>query len=215
MQRMRVEFSRGEEAKFASHLDLMRAWPRALRRAGLPLGYSEGFTPRPRISLAAPLPVGVTGSAELMDVFLKRRVSSLTFLKGLNAQCPPGLAVHTAEEVPLSLPSLQSLVRAADYVIQGPAGTEANAIRRAIAGLLQAREVPWEHARDTGVRRYDLRPLVQELELEEWSKDSFTISMRLRMDAHGTGRPDQVTAALGVGEAYTSIHRRRIILAQP
>ncbi len=68
MQRLRTSFSRGEELKFLSHLDLMRLWERAFRRAGISLASSEGFTPHPRISLAAPLSVGTTGQAELMDV---------------------------------------------------------------------------------------------------------------------------------------------------
>jgi radical SAM-linked protein len=72
MQRLRLKFGRGEDLKFLSHLDLMRLWERALRRAGLPLAYSEGFTPHPQIALAAPLLVGVTSDAELMDVSLSR-----------------------------------------------------------------------------------------------------------------------------------------------
>ena len=60
MLRLRIKFSRGEQLKFLSHLDLMRLWERALRRAGINPAYSEGFSPHPRISLAAPLAVGVT-----------------------------------------------------------------------------------------------------------------------------------------------------------
>ena len=66
MHRLRLKFSRGEKLKYLSHLDLMRLWERALRRAGLPAAYSEGFSPHPRISLASPLAVGVTSRAELM-----------------------------------------------------------------------------------------------------------------------------------------------------
>ena len=80
MHRLRLKFSRGEQLKFLSHLDLMRLWERAFRRAGMELAYSEGFSPHPRISLAAPLSVGITSIAELMDVFLEppyyRRLSS-------------------------------------------------------------------------------------------------------------------------------------------
>lgn len=214
MPRMRLEFNRGEEAKFASHLDLMRSWHRTFRRSGLPLAYSEGFNPRPRISLAAPLPVGVTSTAELMDVHLTRRIFSLTLLKALAPQCPPGLSVRSAEEVPLSLPSLQSLVRGAEYTVRGPAGTSAEEIRQAICRLLESPEIPWKHKRDTSVRQYDLRPLVQELSLARWDQEGFAVTMRLRMDEQGAGRPDQVMAALGLRDAYSSIERTRIILAR-
>jgi len=75
MQRLRIKFSRGEEIKYISHLDLMRCWERALKRADVPLMYSEGFSPHPRISLAAPLALGVTSEAELMDITVSRWVS--------------------------------------------------------------------------------------------------------------------------------------------
>ena len=64
MQRLRIRFSRGEEIKYISHLDIMRMWERVLRRAELPLAYSEGFSHHPRISLAVPLAIGVTSDAE-------------------------------------------------------------------------------------------------------------------------------------------------------
>ncbi len=213
-QRMRLEFSRADEAKFASHLDLIRAWHRAMRRASIPLAYSEGYTPHPRISLAAPLPVGVTSAAEMMDVYLSRRMSSLTFVKGLSAQCPPGLSVLAAEEVPLSLPSLQSLVRSAEYEVTCPTAVSTGAVRNSIQAFLDAETFPWEHRRDTGVRQYDLRPLVFNLTLEEWTPEGFKVSMHLRLDTQGAGRPDQVIAALGFGEEYTSIHRTRIHLSE-
>ena len=93
MQRLRLKFGRGEELKFLSHLDLMRLWERALRRAELPLAYSEGFTPHPRVALAAPLSVGVTSEAELMDVFLSRWVAPQSFVTQAKKQLPQGLKI--------------------------------------------------------------------------------------------------------------------------
>src|SRR4030043_377355 len=90
MQRLRLKFSRGEELKFLSHLELMRLWERAIRRAGLPLAYSEGFTPHPQIALAAPLSVGVTSQAELMDVILSRWMPPQSFTAQIEQQLPPG-----------------------------------------------------------------------------------------------------------------------------
>ena len=84
MPRLRVRFGRGPEVKFISHLDVMRFWERAFRRARIPLAYSEGFSPHPRISLAAPLPVGVTSEAELMDVMVSRWISPQWFTDTVN-----------------------------------------------------------------------------------------------------------------------------------
>ncbi len=66
MYRLRLRFCRGEEVKFISHLDIMRLWQRAFLRAGIPIAYSEGFSPHPRISLAAPLPLGITSEAVIL-----------------------------------------------------------------------------------------------------------------------------------------------------
>ncbi len=115
MQRLRIKFSRGEEIKYISHLDLMRLWERALRRSGVPIAYSQGFSPRPKISLAAPLAVGVTSEGELMALFMARRVSPQFFIKAVSQQLPPGIEVLEVQEIGLRVPSLQSQVRYAEY----------------------------------------------------------------------------------------------------
>src|SRR3712207_3307448 len=110
-QRLRVTFARGDLLRYITHLDLMRAWERAIKRAGLPIAYSEGFTRHPQLALAAPLPVGATAEGELMDVFLEERTDPGEFQERLAVQTPPGLTIERVEEVALQLPSLQSLVR--------------------------------------------------------------------------------------------------------
>src|SRR5829696_6634261 len=110
-QRLRVTFSRGDLLRYITHLDLMRAWERALKRAALPVAYSEGFTRHPQIQLAAPLPVGATAMGELMDVFLDEPMQPHEFKARLRRQTPPGLTVVDVQEAPLAWPSLQSLVR--------------------------------------------------------------------------------------------------------
>src|SRR4030042_929087 len=110
MQRLRLRFSRGDEVKYVSHLDLMRLWERALRRAGIALAYSEGFSPHPRLSLAAPLPLGVTSEAELMDVFCTKWVSPHFLATAVSRQLPPGMEILQVQQVALTQPSLQSLV---------------------------------------------------------------------------------------------------------
>ena len=93
MQRLRIRFSRGEEIKYISHLDLLRLWQRALVRADIPLAYSEGFNPHPRMSLAVPLALGVTGEAELMDIFLAKWSSPHSFESAIGRQLPKGNVV--------------------------------------------------------------------------------------------------------------------------
>ena len=107
MYRLRVKFSRGEEIKYISHLDIMRLWQRALHRAGVSLAYSEGYTPHPRISLAAPLALGVTSEAELMDVFCTRPVSPHWFTTAAGQQVPRGIGILQVYPIALLLPPQQ------------------------------------------------------------------------------------------------------------
>ena len=214
VQRLRVTFARGEEVKYITHLDLMRFWERALRRAAIPLAYSQGFSPSPRISLAAPLPVGVTSSGELMDVFLAQRVTPHHFIKAVSQQLPAGIAIQETREVGLGLPSLQSQVRWSDYQVDVPTDRPAEDVQAAVARFLAADSLPWQHQRDREVRHYDLRPLAHDLRLERLADALCTLAMRLRTDSQASGRAEQVTAALGFSQPPLRIHRRKLILEE-
>ncbi len=212
MQRLRVRHSRGEEIKFISHLDMMRLWERALRRAGIPLAYSEGFSPHPRLSLAAPLPVGVTGEAELMDVFLTRIVSPHWFTLAVGQQLPQGIEILGVYQVAPSMPSLQSQIRYAEYRVEVESEKRPEEIKLAISALLSVEHLPWHHQRDTVQRSYDLRALIDGLWFIDWREQQGTIGMRLCCDSHASGRPEQVISALGLSSYPSTIHRTRLIL---
>jgi radical SAM-linked protein len=210
MQRLRVRFLRGEELKFISHLDMMRLWQRALRRAGMPLAYSEGFNPHPRLSLAAPLQIGVTSEAELMDIFFAGWVSPHFFTMAIGQQLPHGVEVQGAHVIAVNAASLQSLVRFAEYRVV--MSMEFPDMEARIAELLSLETLPWQHHRDTGPRSYDLRALIDALWLVDCQPDCFTLGMILRCDSRGSGRPEQVTAVLGLKDFPESIHRTRLVL---
>jgi len=212
MQRLRVRFSRGEEIKFISHLDIMRLWERALHRAQIPLAYSEGFSPHPRLSLAVPLAVGVTSEAELMDVFVSKLVSPHWFSGAVSQQLPVGIGVLGVYQIGLNMPSLQSQVRYAEYRVKVETSDGPKDVASAVATLLSTEHLPWSHQRDTGRRNYDLRALIDDLWLVDWSQPSGTIGMRLRCDSGGSGRPEQVALALGFANYPQSIHRTKLIL---
>jgi radical SAM-linked protein len=212
MQRLRIRFSRGEELKFISHLDIMRLWQRALHRAGIPLAYTEGFSPHPRISLAAPLAVGVTSQAELMDIFCTRWVSPHFFTNAVGQQLPPGIEILQVHSVAPTMPSLQSQVGYAEYKVEVETEKEQHDVEAALASLLSAKSLPWHHERDTGTRNYDLRALIDKLWLTDWHNGYGTIGMKLRCDSGGSGRPEQVAAALGFSHYPRSIHRTKLVL---
>ncbi len=212
MQRLRIRLSRGQEIKFISHLDIMRLWERALCRAQIPLAYSEGFSPHPRISLAAPLPVGVTSEAELMDVFVAKLVSPHWFTTAVSQQLPPGIEILGVYQIALTLPSLQSQVRYAEYRVEVESEKGPEDIKSAVSTLLSLEHLPWHHHRDTGQRSYDLRVLIDDLWFIDWCHSYCTIGMRLRCDSGGSGRPEQVASALGFTSYPRAIHRTKLLL---
>lgn len=215
-QRLRATFSRGEDVKYITHLDLIRCWERMLRRARLPLSYSTADVPRPRLSLAAPLAVGVTSEGELAEFFLETRLPPAQLLQRLALECPAGIAISAMQEVGLGLPAIQALVRFADYRVSLLAGSlAAGELSRRVDALLDARTLPWERRREQEVRRYDLRPLIEGLWLDKRPAAAAILGMRLQADERATGRPDDVAAALGLGGAVQSIHRTRLVLAAP
>jgi len=89
----------------------------------------------------------------------------------------------------------------------------AEEVGQAVEGLLAARSIPWQHQREREMRRYDLRPLVQDAWVEALADGRCTIGMRLRADSQGSGRAEQVAGALGF-QTPTRIHRRRLILEE-
>jgi radical SAM-linked protein len=212
MQRLRINFSRGSELKFISHLDLIRLWQRALNRAGIAVAYSEGYNPHPRLSLAAPLALGVTSEAELMDIVLARFVSPHAFSAAVSQQLPGGIAIRQVYNAALTMPSMQSQMRFAEYTVVLTTDKERPEIEAAIADLLQKKNLPWQHQRDTGPHKYDLRALIEDIRLIDWQSGRCTIGMKLRCDSRGSGRPEQVTVALGFERYPESIHRTRLIL---
>ena len=212
MQRLRIRFSRGEELKYISHLDLLRLWQRALNRAGIGLAYSEGFNPHPRMSLAAPLALGITSEAELMDIVLDKWSSPHAFTAAITRQLPPGIKVLQVANNATALPSLQSQVAFSEYEVRLPAARTRDEIEKSIASLLAKDTLPWQHRRDTGPHRYDLRKLIDDIWINDLQGGQVTIGMKLRCDSTGSGRPEQVALALGFPDYPASIHRTKLYL---
>jgi len=205
MQRVRVHFEKTEAMRYTGHLDLQRAWERLLRRAGLPIAYSQGYNQRPRIQLAAALPLGFTSQAEVVDFWLEEPHPLQELLPRLKTASPPGIRIRRVEEVPEGerrAPALQSLVRSAEYTItlletvpDLPARVEA---------LLSAESLP----RTRRKKAYDLRPLVFSLQiLPPDSEGRQRLHTHLSAREAATGRPEEVLSALGIAPHLARVHR--------
>lgn len=212
MQRLRVTFGKGEEVKYISHLDLMRAWERALRRARIPLAYSQGFNPRPRLFFASALPVGFTGREEVLDIVLQQRIGLREFVSRVSGQLPLGLELKGVVEVPIALPAPSVQVVAAEYEVAVETQDAPHEMQARLEALLAASSIPRRRERPGGTREYDLRPLVQKLWVIGRRGGMYILGMRLQADGQGTGRPDEVMAALGLAEAVRAIERVKLFL---
>jgi radical SAM family uncharacterized protein len=116
----RLQYEKGEPVRFISHLDLIRVFDRALRRAGLPVAFSEGFSKHPRLAFGPPLALGMTSVAEYLDIEFAV-VQTASFADALNTRLPEGLRVLRAEPQQEMKPaSLMSSISRADYAVRFP-----------------------------------------------------------------------------------------------
>ncbi len=212
-QRFRVWFRKSERVRYISHLDVLRYWERAIRRADLPLAYSQGFTPHPKIAFAAPLPLGFAAEAEVMDVTLDERVPIAAFRGRLAPETTDDLALVAVEEVALSTPAPQAVLTWADYRLD--LDLPVDEARAAIEAFLARDTFAWtEERREGKSRSYDLRAGVATLAAEPGDGGS-RLHMRLRADQEQTTRPEQLCAALFPGHEPGLIVRTGLLLDEP
>jgi len=116
--RVRIKFTKTGCLKFIGHLDVMRYFQKAIRRAELPVSLSEGFSPHMLMSFAAPLGVGKTSSGEYFDLDLKEEIPTDEIRERINAQMVPGIHVESCVEIGIKkAEKCMTLVRAADYTV--------------------------------------------------------------------------------------------------
>lgn len=211
VQRVRITFSKGDAVKYISHLAVMRAWERIVRRADLPMAYSQGFNPRPKLAFASALSVGHTGRAEVLDIEMRRRAQPETLPAQLEPQLPVGFALHTAREVPLRAPSIQSQLRYAIYRVSLSVRQSADVLRAELDRLLSARELPRQRTVKGKVREYDLRPLIHDLWYDCPADGEHVVGMVLVHGNTGAGRVDEVADELGMLEDLRAVERTRLI----
>ncbi len=205
-QRLRITFAKTEAMRFTGHLDLHRTWERTFRRARLPLAYSQGFNPHPRLNLASALPLGFTSGCEVIDVWLEQEMTPEAVKEALGPALPPGLRVLEIRVIDAHRPALQSELEASDFTVTLlEACPDLDARCQALLQAGSLRRVRRE-------KEYDLRPLILALEplpADEQGRARLFLRMAAREGA--TGRPEEVMAALGISAEETRTHRTRLV----
>lgn len=213
VQRLRVTFTKTGPTRFISHLDIARTWERALNRAKMPVTYSQGFNRRPKIQFATATPLGMTSQCELMDVWLDETVKPAVAHEQMMSRMAPGITVLDVTEVDLSGAALQTLTRETTYVAQLPAELITfEALQQKAADLLAAEALPRERFIKRRRKKYDLRPLIIDLQAEQLNEDTSQLTMRLVLEPSKTGRPDELLKELGVDPLDVRIHRTEMVL---
>jgi radical SAM-linked protein len=203
-QRWQLLFSRSEPALRMRQADLVKTLEEVFRDAGLPLSYTRALKPRPRIKLAANLPVGIELRNEVVEAYFDELVP-LERIEAAGQQFPDGLELHDAKEVWHGFPSAASQLRGAEYEVEvsGDDSLTSDALRGAVVRLLGAGELAGMRRRGESERRADagdrdLRPLIEDVEVLEVDEKAHTARLRtvLQLDANGAGRPEDVVRAL-------------------
>jgi radical SAM-linked protein len=205
VQHLVVRYAKRGKMRFASHRDVARAFERGVRRAGLPIAYSAGFTPHPKISYAGGAPTGVASEAEYLSLALTRWQAAVQVCLRLNAVLPDGIEVIDVTEDAgrdgkpspdsgASPRGVLSQLEASRWQVVLP-GVTPVAAERAVAGFLALGEAPVERLTDKGVRTLDARAAVVDIAVARGQEDCAILRMVILHMAPAV-RPDDVLTAL-------------------
>ncbi len=209
--RYRLTFSKGHRVKYVAHLDEVRGWTRAFRRAGIPLAYTAGFNPQAKIQVAASLPVGSMGLAEAMDIYLTEAMEPSEILTRVSDTLPAGFGLTAVESVDPKAPALQAKLIQANYTVRVESCLSSIELTERIEALLNADKIIQIRLRRRKEEAFDMRPLLRSLKLDAMNNGEATLTMRLSAGQQGNLRPDAVLKALDLDETWRQIERVKLI----
>lgn len=223
MANIRVKFRRSDEVKFISHLDLMKVFERAIRRARLPIAYSQGFNPHPGMVFGLPLGVGVTSEAEYGDFDLTDdQLSVQEFIDRLNAQLPQGLEVLSARKRQ-TRENIMATIAASEYVVvagTGPECTEKD-IKHGLQKYLAQKEIIVKKKTKSGIKDTNIRDMIFDLSFDLQPCGPFSIvrfTMLVSAGSKANLKPELLLESLSDFTGYAfdidRIHRTKLFIKQ-
>jgi radical SAM-linked protein len=194
VQRLRIRFAKRGRLRFTSHRDFQRAFERALRRAQVPIAYSQGYSPHPRVSYAGAAPTGVASEAEYLEIAVTSRCDPSAVARALDAALPPGLDI--VEVVEASTGPLADRLTASEWEIRLP-NTDPAAASAAVGAFLEAESVEVDRPTKAGTKTLDCRnPVVRLALVGEYADPPCAIIKVVVRHGTPTVRPDDVLAGL-------------------
>lgn len=201
--KVRIKFTKTGALRFVGHLDLMRTFQKIFRRSGIPISYSEGFNPHQRLSIAAPLSVGITSEAEYLDLVLDENREIDELLSQINEICPPGLRMLEGVVLREDCMAAMAFVSAADYRVSF---TDSQIDAAMLKGFMNQEQILVKKMSKKGkLQDIDLKPGIYKLALEE-AQLLMTLSSGSRFNI----KPELVIEAVFdyAGIAYHPYHYR-------
>ena len=204
--RYRINYAKEDGMRYTSNLDVHKMWERTFRRAKLPLVYSQGFHPQPKIQQASPLPLGFLSKNELVDFLLDQDINTDSLKENLSSTLPSGIVINNINQIDLQQPALQTQTEASEYHIFFLDPIDEKLLIKQISTILSETSIK----RIRRGKSYDLRPLILEIDLVPESP--LFLKMLLKSKEGATGRPEEVLSELNIPVESARIIRNQIIL---
>ncbi|MCB2213035.1 TIGR03960 family B12-binding radical SAM protein [bacterium] len=199
----RVRYTRGPELRWSGHLDFVRLWERLLRRAGIPIAYSQGFHPHARLGFGPPLPVGLQSDAEYFDISLYRPMEADEIVSSINRYAPGGIRAERATVLQKRPAALTSIV---ERVLYGFPAPETDTFQSHLEAFLEQESFTINRLSKGKVKRVDLRRFVHRV-----NQGNGLVELHLDVFNGATARLDELAEAWDAPpEFLTTVTRKEI-----
>lgn len=208
---IRAKFEKKADMRYIGHLDLMRTMQRSLRRANLPIAYSQGYNPQQKMNFAMALALGMESEAEYMEVEMAEEIRAAEFTSRLNDALPAGIKILHAEKIEDAPKSLMSIVSWSLYAVDFPdEGKPADAESR-IDAFLKESEI-WtirrrKKKKQMVSKQVEIRQWVDTI---EWREETQELQMMLKTGSNGNLKPEEVLPVLFPEMTMPNIRRLEI-----
>ncbi|WP_165442897.1 TIGR03936 family radical SAM-associated protein [Senegalia massiliensis] len=225
MLKLRVKFKKYSLIRYISHLDLMRLFQRAFRRANIPVEYSKGFNPQPKFSFATALALGLTSDGEYMDIELQEEIAPEKFIKDMNDVLPEGVEILEAHYTD-DKKSLMSIIKSSSYIIEliPLENSSKKSIYEAIDNFKRKKEIYITKSKKkkgrTVKKEVDIRKNIYELDIILYESDRIILKTLLKTGSTGNLKPELLIKALikeglQVDNVDYNIHRLDLFTEDP
>lgn len=207
--KLRVKFRKYGPVRFIGHLDVMRFFQKAIRRAQIDIAYTGGYSPHQVMTFAAPLGVGLTSNGEYMDIEVHSIVSCEDVMERLNAASVPGIEIVSVKVLPEGAGNAMASVAAAAYTVRFREGREPDCdIPSELKRFLEREEILVTKETKKGTRELDLKPGIYQL---TWEEEAF--HMLLDASSAGNIKPGQILSAL-LAQCGTKLQENALLITR-